>query len=119
MTAYDVISPVDETTPLGGTAEPVGELALVDPLLDAVRRLRQSGFGRELGPDATAASRDQERLHLNRGVTQVDRLSGRVAVVTGGASGIGLASVRRLASEGARVVVADLNTDAASAPPTR
>ncbi|WP_309115527.1 3-oxoacyl-ACP reductase [Saccharothrix sp.] len=38
------------------------------------------------------------------------RLEGRVAVVTGGGSGIGLASVRRLASEGARVVVADLDT---------
>lgn len=37
------------------------------------------------------------------------RLDGRVAVVTGGASGIGAASVRRLASEGARVVVADLD----------
>ena len=45
----------------------------------------------------------------------MDRLSGRVAVVTGGASGIGLASVRRLASEGARVVVADLNADAGKA----
>jgi NAD(P)-dependent dehydrogenase (short-subunit alcohol dehydrogenase family) len=45
-------------------------------------------------------------------VSYVDRLSGRVAVVTGGASGIGLASVRRLASEGARVVVADLNSEA-------
>ena len=42
----------------------------------------------------------------------MDRLNGRVAVVTGGASGIGLASVRRLASEGARVVVADVDTDA-------
>jgi NAD(P)-dependent dehydrogenase (short-subunit alcohol dehydrogenase family) len=41
----------------------------------------------------------------------LDRLSGRVAVVTGGASGIGLASVRRLASEGARVVVGDLDQD--------
>jgi NAD(P)-dependent dehydrogenase (short-subunit alcohol dehydrogenase family) len=45
-------------------------------------------------------------------VSYLDRLSGRVAVVTGGASGIGLASVRRLASEGARVVVADLDPDA-------
>jgi NAD(P)-dependent dehydrogenase (short-subunit alcohol dehydrogenase family) len=44
-------------------------------------------------------------------VSYVDRLSGRVAVVTGGASGIGLASARRLASEGAQVVVADLDTD--------
>jgi NAD(P)-dependent dehydrogenase (short-subunit alcohol dehydrogenase family) len=33
-------------------------------------------------------------------------------VITGGASGIGLASARRLASEGARVVVADVDTEA-------
>ena len=37
------------------------------------------------------------------------RLEGRVAVITGGASGIGLASARRLASEGAKVVVADVD----------
>ncbi|MQA80025.1 MAG: 3-oxoacyl-ACP reductase [Streptosporangiales bacterium] len=42
------------------------------------------------------------------------RLEGRVAVVTGGASGIGLATVERLASEGAKVVVADV-ADAAGA----
>jgi NAD(P)-dependent dehydrogenase (short-subunit alcohol dehydrogenase family) len=39
------------------------------------------------------------------------RLQGRVAVVTGAASGIGLATARRLAAEGALVVAVDLNTD--------
>ncbi|GAA3053900.1 MULTISPECIES: 3-oxoacyl-ACP reductase [Actinomycetes] len=37
-----------------------------------------------------------------------NRLAGRVATVTGGASGIGLAAVRRLAHEGATVVIADV-----------
>ena len=36
------------------------------------------------------------------------QLDGKVAVVTGGASGIGEATVRRFVAEGARVVVADL-----------
>lgn len=38
-----------------------------------------------------------------------ERLLGRVGVVTGGASGIGLASARRFVDEGARVVLADRN----------
>ena len=37
------------------------------------------------------------------------RLEGRVAVITGGASGIGKATVLRFLDEGARVVVGDLN----------
>jgi NAD(P)-dependent dehydrogenase (short-subunit alcohol dehydrogenase family) len=37
------------------------------------------------------------------------RLGGMVAVVTGGCSGIGLATVRRFAQEGARVVIGDLD----------
>jgi 2-keto-3-deoxy-L-fuconate dehydrogenase len=42
-------------------------------------------------------------------------LSGRVAVVTGGASGIGKAISTRLAANGAHVWVVDIDTDAANA----
>ncbi|NRQ49540.1 3-oxoacyl-ACP reductase [Aeromicrobium stalagmiti] len=37
------------------------------------------------------------------------RIEGKVAVVTGGCSGIGLATVRRFAEEGAQVVIGDLD----------
>ncbi|MDQ3716457.1 MAG: 3-oxoacyl-ACP reductase [Actinomycetota bacterium] len=37
------------------------------------------------------------------------RLTGRTAVITGGCSGIGLASARRFAAEGARVVIGDVD----------
>ncbi len=46
------------------------------------------------------------------------RFDGRTAVITGGASGIGLATARRLAAEGARVVVADIDGDAGQAAAT-
>ena len=38
----------------------------------------------------------------------MEQLAGRVAVVTGGASGIGLAMAQRLAAEGMRIVLADI-----------
>jgi len=41
----------------------------------------------------------------------MDRLSGKVAAVTGGASGIGEATVRRFVAEGARVAFADRDVD--------
>ena len=37
------------------------------------------------------------------------RLAGKVAVITGGASGIGLATARRMRAEGARIVIGDLD----------
>lgn len=43
-----------------------------------------------------------------------ERLAGKVAVITGGGSGIGEASCLRFAEEGAAVVVADLDGDGAS-----
>jgi len=41
------------------------------------------------------------------------RLAGKTAIVTGGASGFGAGIVRKFVAEGARVMIADLNTDLA------
>jgi len=48
-------------------------------------------------------------------VTLLNRFHDQVAVVTGGAQGIGLATARRLAEEGASVVIADRAAEAAEA----
>jgi 3(or 17)beta-hydroxysteroid dehydrogenase len=43
------------------------------------------------------------------------RVDGKVAIVTGGASGLGLASATRLAEEGATVILADINAEVGDA----
>ena len=53
-----------------------------------------------------SCSREQGNKEENMG-----KLDGQVAVITGGASGIGAATVRLFAAEGARVVVADMQED--------
>ena len=43
------------------------------------------------------------------------RMTDKVAIITGGASGIGRACCLRFAEEGAKIVVADINLERASA----
>ena len=45
----------------------------------------------------------------------MERLQDRVAVITGGGGGIGAATARRFAQEGAHVVVVDLSDEAGQA----
>ncbi|MEA2781082.1 MAG: hypothetical protein QOK29_2626 [Rhodospirillaceae bacterium] len=52
---------------------------------------------------------------MAKATTPSQRLSNRVAVVTGGAQGIGAAIARRLAAEGAAVVIADIDEEKAQA----
>src|SRR5262249_7697430 len=67
------------------------------------RGARRDGLGREPGARAVTA-----------GVAG-KALDGRVAVVTGGGSGLGQAVARAMTAEGAAVVIADLDADAAAA----
>lgn len=48
-------------------------------------------------------------------MTEHGRLAGRVAVITGAAGGMGLATAERFVAEGAQVVIADLNAEAGEA----
>ena len=40
-----------------------------------------------------------------------NELAGKVAIVTGGASGLGYATVEKFVAEGARVLIADLDAE--------
>src|SRR5690349_20397586 len=57
-----------------------------------------------MNPRSTTSWSPVERVEAD-----VGRLDGKVAIVTGGASGFGRATVLRFAREGARVVVVDLD----------
>ena len=64
-----------------------------------------------------ADSKDDRIGHAahGRGVEGSMRLQNKVAVITGGASGMGLASAQRFLSEGAQVVIADYNGETGEA----
>jgi NAD(P)-dependent dehydrogenase (short-subunit alcohol dehydrogenase family) len=50
-------------------------------------------------------------MSTERNTELAGRIEGRVAVVTGGCSGIGLATVRRFAAEGAKLVIGDIDDE--------
>jgi 2-keto-3-deoxy-L-fuconate dehydrogenase len=54
-------------------------------------------------------------LNLSENNAKASRLAGKAAIVTGAASGIGLAIAHRFAAEGASVYLLDINPDAAEA----
>jgi 2-keto-3-deoxy-L-fuconate dehydrogenase len=61
----------------------------------------------------TSAAARLDRDTMSNDADQPYRLDGKVALVTGGANGIGAAIARELARAGAEVLVADVNLDAA------
>ena len=68
--------------------------------------------GSDKGPESTATIQESSRvLYIGEGSEMAKMLDGKVAIVTGGASGIGRAAVLNFAAEGARVVVADVDID--------
>jgi NAD(P)-dependent dehydrogenase (short-subunit alcohol dehydrogenase family) len=57
------------------------------------------------------ADEPDTQCHMARSIIVME-LTGKVAVITGGASGIGLETARRLAARGARLVLADIEHNA-------
>src|SRR5258708_10389383 len=60
------------------------------------------------------SEKHHQNLSLGEGVV-MGKLDGKVAVITGAASGMGQATALRFAKEGAAVVIADLNSQAGEA----
>src|SRR4051812_1917167 len=80
-------------------------------ITDATRSIwsRGSGSGRKARCIRRRARMSRSSMQGPYTVRRMTRFQGKTAVVTGGAKGIGAATAKRLASEGATVVVADFD----------
>jgi NAD(P)-dependent dehydrogenase (short-subunit alcohol dehydrogenase family) len=91
--------------------------------LEAFAPARESFFAlwrQRTRPDCDRIEHETTAFSLDRGgMSMTNNWQGKVALVTGGASGIGEACVHAFAARGCSVVVADLNLDAARAAAAR
>ncbi len=72
-----------------------------------------AGSGADSGqPDPDRGRRSGHGGHSGRPMSGLPELRGKVAVVTGGASGIGKGIATQLVAEGMRVIIADIERDA-------
>ncbi len=101
----------------GSKAEADTALALFEDAVKVSVYTRSFGGPLFMPPDLIAFIKSWEAEHYRQKVAAADRgntrMGGKVAIVTGGAQGIGLAIAEALVREGANVIVADINSAAA------
>jgi hypothetical protein len=91
-----------------GRADTAGEHRAWLPAAGFVERARAPLPG---GISLITARKPAETTHVSGGVHMPGHLEGKVALVTGSASGIGRATALTFAREGAKLVVADMNEE--------